>query len=248
MPISREYKVGVFVIGTAAVILLALLFLAEQKGFFQTSHTFTLSCRTGDGLAVGMPVVFSGFDIGRVHSLELDDKGSVLIKIRIPDKHAKWIRQDSFFVLYRPLIGAARIVVNTDHLESPPLAEDKIAEVYVVNDINDAIEKIQPLLETIERLSRRIDSMAAKTDEQVFGKDGALPQLNKILKDAAGKLEKLETTVDNLNKISKDAAEGTQDLGALRADIDEVAQTLNKVSRDLDALLYKQKNPEIKLP
>ena len=111
MSISREYKVGVFVIGTAVIILLALLFLAVQKGFFQTSHTYTLSCRTGDGLAVGMPVVFSGFDIGRVHTLELDDKGAVLIKIRVPDKHAKWIRQDSFFVLYRPLIGAARIVV-----------------------------------------------------------------------------------------------------------------------------------------
>jgi phospholipid/cholesterol/gamma-HCH transport system substrate-binding protein len=248
MSMSREYKVGIFVFCTMLIIVLALFYLAGQKGFFSRVHTFTLSSKTGDGFAVGMPVVFSGFDIGRVHALELDDKGAVLIKIRIPDKHAKWIRQDSFFVLYRPLIGAARIVVNTDHLESPPLAEDKVAEVFVVNDINDAIEKIQPLLETIERLSRRIDSMAAKTDEQVFGQEGALPQINKILKDAAGKLEKLETTVDNLNKISKDAAEGTQDLGALRADIDEVAQTLNKVSRDIDALLYKKKDPEIKLP
>jgi phospholipid/cholesterol/gamma-HCH transport system substrate-binding protein len=248
MPMSREYKVGIFVICATALVVLALLYLAVAKGLFSTSHTYTLSSRTGDGFAVGMPVVFSGFDIGRVHSLELNDKGIVLIEIRIPDKHVKWIKEDSFFVLYRPLIGAARIVVNTNNLESPPLPEDKVSEVFVVNDINDAIEKIQPLLETIERLSRKIDSMASKADEQIFGKEGTLPQINQILKDVSRKLEILETTVDNLNKISKDAAEGTQDLGALRADIDEVAQTLNKVSRDIDALLYKKKDPEIKLP
>ncbi|RQW06405.1 hypothetical protein EH223_02370 [candidate division KSB1 bacterium] len=245
---SREYKVGIFVICAAALVVLALLFLAVEKGLFSTSRTYTLSSRTGEGFIIGMPVVFSGFDIGKVHSLELSDRGVVLIKIKVPDKHVKWIKDTSFFVLYRPLIGAARIVVNTDNLESPPLSEDKIPEVFVVNDINDAIEKVQPLLETIERLSRKIDSMASKADEQVFGKEGTLPQINAILKDVAGKLEKLETTVDNLNKISKDAAEGTQDLGALRADIDEVAQTLNQVSRDIDALLYKQKKPEIKLP
>jgi len=245
---SREYKVGIFVICAAALVVLSLLFLAVEKGLFSTSHTYTLSSRTGDGFAVGMPVVFSGFDIGRVHSLELDDRGVVLIKIRVSDKHVKWIKEDSFFVLYRPLIGAARIVVNTNSLESLPMPESKVAEVFVVNDINDAIEKVQPLLETIERLSRKIDSMASKADEQVFGKEGTLPQINAILKDVAGKLEKLNVTVDNLNTISKDAAEGTQDLGALRADIDEVAQTLNKVSRDIDDLLYKKKDPEIKLP
>src|SRR4030065_2888804 len=104
MSLSREYKVGLFVICATALALLALLFLAKEKGFFSTTHTFTLSSKTGDGFAVGMPVVFSGFDIGKVHSLELNDKGEVLIQIRIPDKHVKWIKTDSSFVLYRPLI------------------------------------------------------------------------------------------------------------------------------------------------
>ncbi len=245
---SREYKVGIFVICAAALVVLALLFLAVEKGLFSTSHTYTLSSRSGDGFAVGMPVVFSGFDIGRVHSLELDDRGVVLIKIMVSDKHVKWIKEDSFFVLYRPLIGAARIVVNTNNLESLPMPESKVAEVFVVNDINDAIEKVQPLLETIERLSRKIDSMASKADEQVFGKEGTLPQINAILKDVAGKLEKLNVTVDNLNTISKETAEGTQDLGALRADIDSAVKTIDDVTKQIDSILSRKKEPEIKVP
>lgn len=252
---SREYKVGLFIICTAAIILLALLYLAKEKGFFATIHTFTLSSKTGEGFTEGMPVVFSGFNIGKVHALELNDKGIVLIKIKISDKHVKWIRADSTFVLYRPLIGAARINVTADNLESPPLPKDKIPEVTIINDINDAIEKVQPLLEKItqiaenlERLSRKVDSMATKTDEQVFGKEGTLPQINKILKDVAGKLEKLNTTVNNLNKISKETSEGMEDFSTLRADIDNAVKTLDDVAREIDAILSKKKDPEIKVP
>jgi len=54
--------------------------------------------------------------------------------------------------------------------------------------------------------------------------------------------------VDNLNKISKDAAEGTQDLGALRADIDSAVKTLDDVTKQIDALLSRKKEPEIKVP
>ena len=255
MSMSREYKVGLFIICTAIVIFLALLYLAREKGFFATVHTFTLSSKSGEGFTEGMPVVFSGFNIGKVHALELNDKGIVLIKIRIPQRHVKWIRTDSTFILYRPLIGAARIVVTTDNLNSKPLPENKIPEVGIVNDINDTIEKVQPLIEKIipiaenlERLSRKIDKMADKTDEQVFGKDGTLPQINKILKDIIGKLEKLNKTVDNINKISKDASEGMNDFHMLRSDIDDAVKAIDDVAKKLDAILSKKKEPEVKVP
>jgi phospholipid/cholesterol/gamma-HCH transport system substrate-binding protein len=248
MSMSREYKVGFFIICTTIVIFLALLYLAKEKGFFARVHTFTLSSKSGEGFTEGMPVVFSGFNIGKVHALELNDTGVVLIQIRIPQRHVKWIRADSTFILYRPLIGAARIVVTTDNLNSQPLPENKIPEIEIVNDINDAIGKIQPLLETLERLSRKVDSMASKTDEQVFGKDGTLPQINKILKDISGKLEKLNKTVDNINKISKDTSEGMSDFHMLRSDIDDAVKSIDNVAKELDAILSKKKEQEIKLP
>src|SRR5512145_1799241 len=139
MSLSREFKVGLFVSCTGLVILIALLYLAIGKRVFETMHIFTLSSRSGEGFTEGMPVVFSGFNIGKVHDLELSDKGVVLIKIKIPDRHVKWIRSDSTFVLYRPLIGSARIVVNTANLNGSPLDKNKVIEVTTVNDINDAI-------------------------------------------------------------------------------------------------------------
>ena len=317
MTLSREFKVGLFIGCTAIIIVLALLYLAAGKGVFENMHTFTLSSKSGDGFTEGMPVVFSGFNIGKVQALELNDKGIVLIKIKIPDRHVKWIRSDSAFILYRPLIGSARIVVSTTNLNSPPLDEKKIPEVIIVNDINDAIARIEPALErvtqiadnverltsnlsdpkgdlhrilsnaekittnlaskksliemvvsdeesikalneslkklkdittNVDRILTKVDKMADKTDSEIYGKDGALPQVNVILKDIVSKLQKLDKTVDNINKISADTSEGTKDLHILRSDIDDTLKTVEGAVRKLDAIIGLKKAPEFKVP
>ena len=310
MTVSREAKVGLFVGCTAILVLLALLYLAAGKGVFETTHTFTLLSKSGDSFTEGMPVVFSGFNIGKVQALELNDQGIVLIKIKIPDRHVKWIRSDSTFILYRPLIGSASIVVNTPNLKSAPLDTRKIKEVVIINDINDAIAKIEPVLERLTEiadnvenltynlsdpkgdLSRvlgnaekittnlaskkslvemavsdeesvkalndslkklkdittKVDMMADKTDKEIYGTDGALPQVNTILKDLVSKLQKLDKTVDNINKISTDTSEGMKDFHILRSDIDDVVNSLGEVVKKLDAIIGSKKAPEFKVP
>ena len=280
---SREFKVGLFIALTTIVILLSLFYLAYEKGFFEKVYTFTLSSKSGDGFTEGMPVVFSGFNIGKVHALELNDKGIVLIRIKIPERHVKWVKKDSTFILYRPLIGTSRIIVTTNNLLSPQLPENIIPEVEIVNDINDVITKVPPLIEKItliaanlETLSKNLanpkgdfnlilsnvtkvtdnldtilkkaDKMADKTDAQLFGKDGTLPQVNNILKDVVGKLEKLNTTVDNINKISQEASEGVKDLSILRSDIDDTINAVDDIVNKLDALISSKKDPEFKVP
>lgn len=310
MKLSREFKVGLFIGFTALIILVALLYLAVGKGVFEKMHTFTLSSRSGDGFTQGMPVHFSGFNIGNVSALELNDQGIVLIQIKIPDRHVKWVRSESSFILYRPLIGSSRIIVNTANLKSPPLGKNTIPEVIIINDINDAIAKIEPVLErvteiadNIERLTfnlsdpegdlsrvlgnakkitttlaskkslvemavsdeesvkalndslkklkditASVDRILTKTDSEFYGKDGALPQVNLILKDLVGKLKKLDKTVDNINNISTDASEGMKDFHLLRSDIDDVVSALDSVVKKLDAIIGSKKTTDLKVP
>lgn len=317
MTMSREYKVGLFIGVTAFILMIALLYLAISKGVLERIHTFTLSSKSGEGFTEGMPVVFSGFNIGMVHSLELNDEGVVLINIKVPDRHVKWIRSDSSFVLYRPLIGSARIMVNTENLKSPPLNPRKIPEVLTVNDINDAIAKIEPVLDrvteianniqiitrnladpkgdfhrvlgnaekitsnfaskksllemavsdqesvkalneslkklkditsNIDRVLVKIDKMADKTDREIYGENGALPQMNMILRDLVIKLKKLDKTVDNINSISTDASEGMKDLHILRSDIDDAVKSIDDIAKKLDLLIGSKKTPEFRVP
>ena len=89
MKMSTEFKVGLFIILTVLLVLTGLGYMAHQKGFFQAEQTYTLSSRTGDGLTVGMPLSLSGFKIGKISDMELNEQGIVLVKIRVPSQHAK---------------------------------------------------------------------------------------------------------------------------------------------------------------
>ena len=300
---KTEFKVGLFVVITSVLIVASIAYLAYSKGLFTREHTFTLSSTTGEDLSEGMPVLFSGYRIGRVGKLELNDKGILLITIRVPEPHDQWIRSNSTFSLYKPLIGSSRLIVTTNDLSSPSLSPGTIREITIINDINETIKKVQPTLEkinevvtNIERITgnladpqgdvnrilrntetltanlskketfiematgnpesaksvneslKKVKDILVKTDEQLYGDDGTLPLIRKILKDIVVKLEKLNAALDNVVKISADASDSTKDLKLLRAEIDSTVTSIAKLVKDLDKILPSKKEPEIKLP
>jgi phospholipid/cholesterol/gamma-HCH transport system substrate-binding protein len=257
-----------------------------------------------------MPVFFAGFRIGRVDQLELNDQGLVIIKIKVPRRHVKWIRTNSVFSLYKPLIGSPRLIISTENLASPILPEDKVLELVVVNDINEAIKQLTPIIEEVGKIVSHIetitgnladpkgsvnmilrnaeqvtanfkdkksiadmalgdpetvkslhesvkkirdiltklDTMAGKTDVELYGKDGVLPLVRSVLADVLVKLKKLDKALENVTQVTSDAAASTKDLHLLRNDIDATIQSIGQTVKDLDRIIPLKKEKEIKLP
>jgi phospholipid/cholesterol/gamma-HCH transport system substrate-binding protein len=115
-------------------------------------------------------------------------------------------------------------------------------------DFNRILNNVTKVTDNLDNLLKKIDKIADKTDAQLFGKDGTLPQINNILKDIIVKLEKLNTTVDNINKISQEASEGVKDFHILRSDIDDTVKAVDAVVNKLDDLISSKKDPEFKAP
>jgi phospholipid/cholesterol/gamma-HCH transport system substrate-binding protein len=227
---SREFKVGLFIVSTTLIVLAALLYLAYEKGIFANVYTFTLSSQSGDGFTDGMPVVFSGFNIGKVSALELNDNGIVLIKIKIPQRHIKWIRTDSTFILYRPLIGAARIVVTTNNFNSPPLPASKIPQVETVNDINDAIKKIQPLLDKITQIAVNLERLSSNLADPKG-------DLNRILSNAQSITTTLSTKKSLLEMAVSDE-ESVQSVHVALKRLKDIVIKIDRMADKTDAQLY----------
>lgn len=236
---SREFKVGLFIVSTAIIILAALLYLANEKGFFARVYTFTLSSKSGDGFTEGMPVVFSGFNIGKVSELELDDKGIVHIKIKVPQRHVKWIKADSVFILYRPLIGAARIVVTTNNLNSPPMPDDKIAEVETVNDINDAIKKVQPLIEKITQIAENIERLTNNLANPKGDLSRIMGNAEKLTATLSAKKSILEMAVSDEESV-KSVHNALKKVKDIVAGIDNILKKVDKMADKTDNQLYGQ--------
>jgi phospholipid/cholesterol/gamma-HCH transport system substrate-binding protein len=189
MPRKIEFKVGLFVTITTLLIVASLAFIAYKKGVFTHVYTYTLSATSGDGLTEGLPVEFSGFKIGQVYSLELSDDGSVSVKIRIPQRHAKWIRNDSAFTLDRPIIGSARIVVTTPNLNSPELPPEKVVPLVRLDSIDELIKTMQPIIQKIDRTATNIE----KTTAAFAGKKS-------LVEMAIGKKESVDALYESINK------------------------------------------------
>ena len=172
-----ELKVGIFIMVTSLLIASTIGYVAYKKGFFSKDHIYTLSSKTGENLIAGMPVVFLGFTIGRVSALELSDKGVVIVRIKIPRQHVRMIRDDSKFILEKPLIGTPRLVVRTIDLSAPPLATNKIPEIAVSSDINEIIKRAEPIIVKADYILENIVKITTALSDPEGG-------VNRILRDA----------------------------------------------------------------
>lgn len=119
-------------------------------------------------------------------------------------------------------------------------------------------KKFAATLERTNALLAKLDGLAAKTDTQVFGEKGVMPetrativQLNTMLGEARGSLKRVDAVLQDAQAISSNAKEATADLGALRADVEanlrKVEGLINEISRKWP-FAKDAREAEIKLP
>lgn len=208
MPKNIEIKVGFFVAATILLILLFIGYVAYKKDYFSTVYTFTLSSKSGEGFSEGMPVVFSGFEIGKVYDLELNEQGIVIITIKVPERHVKWLHSDSIFILDRPIIGSPKITVYTGNLQSPVLSTETTPEVFPVDSIDDAIQRVQPLIEKAGAVTENIARITATLSEKesllemAVGDRKSVAAVNETLQKLTVLADRTEGILTNLERIT----------------------------------------------
>lgn len=116
-------------------------------------------------------------------------------------------------------------------------------------------KKLVDALDRTNALLARIDGLAAKADQQVFGAEGLMPeakaavvQLNAALLEARESLKKIDAILVDAQAIAGNTRAASNDLATLRAEIDA---NLRKVSGMIDEVNRRwpfAKPAEIKLP
>jgi phospholipid/cholesterol/gamma-HCH transport system substrate-binding protein len=67
-----EQVVGAFVLLAIVGVGVILVFIGINQRWFARNYYFISRFASGDGLAVGMPIMLKGFEIGRVSRIRLD--------------------------------------------------------------------------------------------------------------------------------------------------------------------------------
>lgn len=115
--------------------------------------------------------------------------------------------------------------------------------------------KITTTLDRTNALLATLDGMAAKTDTQVFGDKGVLPetratvvQLNALLGDARDSLKKVDTVLQDAQVITANAKGATADLGLLRTDVETSLRKIDGLVNEINRKWPFARNTDIQLP
>lgn len=213
VPKNLQFRVGLLV-GLAVVLGIGfLLYALYARGVFDDTQRVTLITENAEGVAIGMDLSFSGFPIGRVQRVSLDEQGRARIVIEVPRKDAHWLRQSSVFTLERGLFGGASIRAHTGNLRDAPLPDDAERPVLrgdTTEEIPKLVASMRSILDNIESLTAAGGNLQASVaaaravTERAAGKQGALGALlgnEQDVQKLIGVLDETNALLASLNGV-----------------------------------------------
>lgn len=116
-------------------------------------------------------------------------------------------------------------------------------------------KKIILTLDRTNALLTKLDGLAAKTDTQVFGEKGVMPetratvvQLNTLLGEARTSLKKVDAVLLDAQAVSGNVKDATADLGALRGEVEANLRKIESLVNEINRKWPFARDTEIKLP
>ncbi|MEO6017300.1 MAG: mammalian cell entry protein [Polaromonas sp.] len=116
-------------------------------------------------------------------------------------------------------------------------------------------KKLALTLDRTNALLTKLDVLAAKTDTQVFGDKGVMPetratvaQLNALLGEARTSLKKVDAVLQDVQAVSANAKDATADLGSLRTEVEVSLRKVDSLINEINRKWPFKRETEIKLP
>ncbi|MCL1926284.1 MAG: MlaD family protein [Syntrophorhabdaceae bacterium] len=133
-----EAFIGAFVVGAVIAAIAVVFYFGTDIDLFDKKYLLKFESDTGAGLNKGMPVKLSGFLIGRIHKVSLDDRAKVLVEILVDRKYSKWVRVDSSATMMQEgLIGTSIIDISVGSPNLPPLEEGQFIRFHKQDALNE---------------------------------------------------------------------------------------------------------------
>jgi len=220
-----EAAVGVFVIGALAAIVAAVLYIGSETDLFGDKYYLRFKSLSGAGIQRGMPVKLSGFRIGRIHKIELDDQAKVIVRLKIDRKYSKWIRDGSIATFRQEgLVGDRVIDVSVGAPDRPALADDAFLPFQEEETMTDiALE-----------MSESVKAALAEVRQTVAYINDPQGDIKRTLANVQQLTAGFEETRRNVDTLVLAAADDTRRAGSL---IDNLSAMADNVGRRLPPLL-----------
>jgi phospholipid/cholesterol/gamma-HCH transport system substrate-binding protein len=239
---SMQFKVGLFIFSSIVFAAGFFAYLGYERGWFEQKLSYTLIAPNAENITVGMPVSFRGIPVGQVNSLSLTKQGMARIIISVDSQQSVWLRANSQFSLDKPLVGAARIKVESADLNSPELNTKTTHPLNIATggvDVPALVAKVNSVLDQFNQLAANLAYITRRNGEA----NTALVNVQHITQAMTGKYgisqgllggeQQAQLLIDTLTNTRN----LTQNLNQLSVKIDHLAFDKGGLADKADASL-----------
>lgn len=229
--------VGFFVIFITILMGAFMYFLLEEKGAFNKRYSFNFQTDTASSFKVGMPLKYSGFDIGVIDNIKLNDDGTVRMYFSVDENNRRWITQDSVLMIRKPLIGSSHIELYSA-IDNDLLEDGGSLMLLLSDDINDMITKLQPAVDRVINIIGNIDKITLALSREDS-------DLMMMLRNANNFTQKLSNDKSLLTSLTG-SKNSTNDFISSLSSLEKVMQNIEKITAHLDADIVNPSSSAIK--
>jgi ABC-type transporter Mla subunit MlaD len=227
-----KLAVGVFVLTLFIAIGTFLYLLLEEKGTFDERYNFNFDTESASSFNVGMPLKYSGFNIGTIDKISLKDDGSVHMVFSVSQDNRKWITKDSVLMLKKPLIGSPHIELYSA-IGNEELAPNSTLVILLSDDINDMVSKLEPVVDRIISIINNLDKITSYLSSDNSDIIATLQNIKKFSNNLT-KSDSLLTTITGDHNSTQSVIDSLNKTKLIMEQLQNISQDINKISSSLD--------------
>jgi phospholipid/cholesterol/gamma-HCH transport system substrate-binding protein len=246
MKLSKEFKVGLFMVIAITLLYFGFNFL-KGIDFFSSSNKYYTIYRNVDKLTESNQIYLNGYAVGRVSKIKIDQaRDRVLVELEINSDIT--ITENTVANLNGELLGGRFIELNIKpgkELEAKDTIKSQVAK-GLMDFFTDTAEPVgNSLQSTLKKLNTVLDNLASNTqrlDGVLLGLEPTPKLLNKTLGTADQKISDLSTSfksvAENLNASLSELKPTIANFRSLSDSLKqmELQQTLAKAQQSLTRL------------
>jgi phospholipid/cholesterol/gamma-HCH transport system substrate-binding protein len=237
MKVSKEVKIGAFVIVVLVLFIWGINFLKGKDIFTRTNEYYMIFANVA-GLKVSNPVLISGFKVGTVHDIYMksDRSGKVIVQISI-DKGVK-IPVKTIAQLSSDLLGTRSIKLKLTNSQVYHKPNDTLQSAVET----DLMEQLMPLKNKVESAVVSIDSMIHLTfrifdDKTIRSFHNSVENVENFSKGMSDQKPRIDTMMRNLLSISENLKKSNSKLTNIMSNFSSISDSIAK--SNLKQTLYQ---------
>jgi phospholipid/cholesterol/gamma-HCH transport system substrate-binding protein len=221
-----QFRVGVVVLATAIIAGILIVLFGDLPSLVQATYPLKMSFADARGIANGTPVRKNGILVGRVASVQLDERGGVSVVADI----------DSYVPIYRDeqpriaatLLGDAEIQLVPGTIRPPRqrIGKDETLLGAISRDPFEVFATLEPkmgvALDSLTEASAAVTRLSDNLDKLLLGEDDTF---EKMVRKTEAALDSFSLAMANINDVMGDPN--------ARAKLKETLTTLPDVLTDL---------------